>query len=487
MRGAHAPFPPLGELARLLRHGAVTARAVAEGALAASRLGAYREQRPRVTLAQADQIDSRLRAGSDPGPLLGIPISVKDLFGVPGLTTCAGSPRRLPPSFEEPGPVVRALLQGGACVTGKTHTVEFAFGGLGTNPHYRTPINPWDAVAPRAPGGSSAGAGVSLCEGSALLALGTDTAGSVRIPAAWTGNVGLKTSRGRWSTKGVVPLSSTLDTVGLLARSVEDLLPGFAVIDAAHGKRPLPGALPDLEAPPDLAEIRLARVDGLLLEGCSAGVLEAVEEGMKELTGAGVALCSLRLPQIDAAYQLFLRGGPVAPEAARFLAAKLPRWLPSLDPNVRVRLGDAARLPEEEYRARLAELFELASSVDEALEGVDALVAPTVASTPPLLADIRDPGDYGRENLLCLRNTCVANYLGLCAITLPVGLDAASMPVGLMLMARGGQDARLLRLALALERRLGTGGRRLGTPEGAGGRPEGGRLRGTSSPGDLSP
>lgn len=448
MSAPASPPLPLRTLAAQLRDGSITARSLAENALSADRLGAYREVNAAQTLRQADEADAAFAAGEDLGRLQGIPVSVKDLFGVPGYATYAGSPRRLPERFERPGPVVRSLLDHHACITGKTHTVEFAFGGIGTNPHHPVPINPWDAEARRAPGGSSSGAGVSLCEGSALLALGTDTAGSVRIPAAWTGNVGLKTTWSRWSTDGVVPLSTSLDTVGLLARTADDLAYGFAALDAATAPDP---AFP---MAPSLRDVRLGRCDTLLFEGCSPGVVEAVDAALAEVTCAGASLTLLKLPEVQAAHALFLQGGPVAPEAGRFLAAELPDWLDTLDPNVRTRIGDAARLPEAEYQARLAHLRDLSASLDESLRAVDVLVAPTVANTPPLLTDLAAPEVYSRENLLCLRNTSIANYLGLCALTLPVGLDAASMPVGLMLMAHGTHDARLVSIAVAMEQIL---------------------------------
>ncbi len=459
------PLPPLRTVASHLRDGATTARSLAEIALSADHLGAYRETHADQTLAQADAADAAFGAGEDHGPLQGLPVSVKDLFGVPGYATFAGSVRPLPPRFEQPGPVIQAALRQGATITGKTHTVEFAFGGIGTNPHHPVPINPWDTQALRAPGGSSSGAGVSLCEGSALLALGTDTAGSVRIPAAWTGNVGLKTTRGRWSTAGVVPLSTTLDTVGLLARTVDDVAFGFAALDdhtdQASGTTPR------------LGDLKLGRCDTLFFEECSPGVVEAVDAALAEVTRAGATLTSLHLPEVRAAHALFLQGGPVAPEAGRFLTRELPDWLEDMDPNVRLRIGDAARLPEETYQARLADLRDLAASMDQRLQTVDLLVAPTVANTPPRLADLsapappnapNTPNAYPRQNLLCLRNTCIANYLDLCALTLPIGLDAASMPVGLMLMARRGQDTQLLSAALSLEHHLGTAPQRLGLP-----------------------
>lgn len=456
MSASAPPQAPLHKVAGQLRDTTTTARALAQAALAADQLGAFRERHPAQTLAQADAADMAFGAGEDRGPLQGLPISVKDLFGVPGYATFAGSPRGLPPRFEEPGPIVQSILRQSAVVTGKTHTVEFAFGGIGTNPHHPVPINPWDAETLRAPGGSSAGAGVSLCEGSALLALGTDTAGSVRIPAAWTGNVGLKTTQGRWSTAGVVPLSTTLDTVGLLARTAEDLAYGFAALDSA----PQLDALPK----PNVGNLKLGRCDTLFFEDCSPGVVETVDAALAELTRNGASLSKLTLSEVPAAYEQFLQGGPVAPEAGRFLTAELPDWLDTMDPNVRTRIGDAARIPQNEYQARLTALSDLTASLAERLRTVDILVAPTVANTPPRLVDLEDPDVYRRENLLCLRNTSIANYLGLCAVTLPVGLDAAGMPVGLMLMARGGQDSALVATAQTLEQLLGTGPHRLGQP-----------------------
>ncbi|MDH3640320.1 MAG: amidase, partial [Gammaproteobacteria bacterium] len=172
--------------------------------------------------------------------LLGVPVSVKDLFGVPGFPTYAGSPARLPAQFEESGPVVQTLQRRGAAITGKTHTVEFAFGGLGFNSHWPVPRNPWDNGAYRVSGGSSAGAGVSLyCD--ARLALGTDTAGSVRIPASMTGVVGLKTSYGRWPMSGIVPLCPSLDSTGLLGHTVADVRYAFDVIDRGLGNSAEPG------------------------------------------------------------------------------------------------------------------------------------------------------------------------------------------------------------------------------------------------------
>ena len=170
-------------------------------------LGAYKLWLPERAASAAAMADAAFAEGLDFGPLQGLPISVKDLYGLAGSPTHAGAPRALPGAWEREGPVVRAVRSGMGCVVGKTHTVEFAFGGIGSNPHWGTPRNPWSREVHRVPGGSSAGAGVSLWEGTAVIALGSDTAGSVRVPASFTGTVGLKTTWGRWSLDGLVPLS----------------------------------------------------------------------------------------------------------------------------------------------------------------------------------------------------------------------------------------------------------------------------------------
>jgi len=192
----------LAELGAALRDRKTTAKALAEAAAAnhdanAESLGAYKLWAPEAAAAQATAADAAFASGNDLGPLQGIPISAKDLYGVKGWPTFAGTPKAFPPSWQDEGPVIAAIRSQIGVLTGKTHTVEFAFGGIGANPHWGTPRNPWDADNHRAPGGSSSGAGVSLAVGSALLALGTDTAGSVRIPASMTGNAGLKTGVGR--------------------------------------------------------------------------------------------------------------------------------------------------------------------------------------------------------------------------------------------------------------------------------------------------
>ncbi len=444
-------LPPLADLSRKLASGEETARALAERALAAQSHGAYRTVDADRTLAWASAADAALRLGVVHGPLHGVPVSVKDLYGVPGWPTYGGSKRALPARFTEAGPIVAGLLEQLAVVIGKTHTVEFAFGGIGTNP-VGTPRNPWSPGVHRVPGGSSAGAGVSLQEGSALLALGTDTAGSVRIPAAWTGVVGLKTTAGRWSTEGIVPLSPTLDTAGILTRTVADAITAFLALDPWAS--PVPRGL-------DLGAIRVARAPDLLWEGASPGVVEAVEAALADAPARAVKAA---LPGVEEAMELFSRGGPVAAELDSFLATELPDARETLDPNVAARVAKAGELPAREYLRRRQRLRALAAGAAAAFEHADVFVSPTVANSPPTVAEIADPEAYRAQNVLSLRNTGIGSYLGVCGISIPCGRDAQGMPVGLQLLAAPGEEERLLGIAAAYEARLGPAAERLGRP-----------------------
>ncbi|UCF66867.1 MAG: amidase [Acidobacteriota bacterium] len=460
------PIGPLSDVARALRSGTVRASQLVElaadrHAVLGERLRAYVSFDAAAARQQAREADAAFAVGTDAGPLQGIPCSVKDLYAVAGFPTYAGSPHRLPAAWEKEGPLVGRLRQQLAVITGKTHTVEFAFGGLGTNPHWPIARNPWDATAERVAGGSSAGAGISLLEGSALVALGTDTAGSVRIPASFAGVVGLKTSAGRWPTGGIVPLSPTLDTAGLLARTVADAGFAFEALDGHHAE-------PSTERTG--RRWRLGVPEQLVWDDCGAGVAESVQAALSEIEARGVACRALIVPEILGAHELFLAGGPVAAELWEFLTRELPDWIPTLDPNVGGRLGSAAEIGAAEYEARVERLRELALAVSSRFEGptgverVDAWVMPTVPIGAPLLDDVATRAGYRQANLLALRNTALANYLGLCALSLPVGLDASGLPVGLQLLAPHGEERRLLALGIDVESWLGTGAQRLGIP-----------------------
>ena len=456
---------PLDDLITAFRAGSLSpidlyeeARARHEGA--GKPLTAYRVWDKTHSRAQAVRADAAFRTEDIIGPLQGIPISVKDLFGVSTLDTFAGSPRALPEKWNSEGPVIKALRNQGAVLTGKTHMVEFAFGGLGKNVHWPVPRNPWDANAHRVCGGSSSGAGVSLMEGSALVALGTDTAGSVRVPASVTGTVGLKVTAGRWPIDGIVPLSPTFDTPGVLTRSVADASLVFEVIDAhCNGRSSRPAV-----SAADMRSVRIGVVEHHFWEDCADDIIGPVREALGELENTGAKIVAMDWPGLDEAYALFRQGSVVASEFRAFIESELPEWIETLDPNVSFRMSSALGLDDEEIIRRRGALANLAATAARTMKNIDVVITPTVPLTPPLLADIAEPKAYSAANLQTLKNTCIANLLGLCAITMPVALDGKGMPVGLQCMAAGGAEERLLAIALAFERQFGTARERLGKP-----------------------
>ncbi|MGH7097466.1 MAG: amidase [Stellaceae bacterium] len=458
---------PLSEIAGDLREKRVSARDLVEAAIGrherfGERLNAYSHWAPDQARAVARAADAAFAAGVTAGPLQGLPVSIKDLFAAAGYPCFAGSSRRLPADpWERDGPLVARLRRQLGVIMGKTRMVEFAFGGTGHNSHWGAPYNPWDATAHRSVGGSSSGAGVSLLEGSAALAFGSDTAGSVRIPASMTGTVGLKVTLGRWSAEGVVPLSPTFDTPGLLARSVADVAYGFIALDPAGID---PAGFLARTAGRDLAGVRIGVGDPFLWRDCDAGIAETAEEAVNALARAGALTRAFTLPEVEAAYAVYLQGSLSAVELRCFLDHELPDWLGQLDPVLAPAIRNAETLSARDYLARLARLRALARSAAPHFETIDVIASPTLCLTPPLMAEVADTDGHVRANRRIVRNTVAVNYLGLCAITLPVGRDRAGMPVGLQLTAPAGAEERLLMIALAAERALGTAADRLGTP-----------------------
>jgi aspartyl-tRNA(Asn)/glutamyl-tRNA(Gln) amidotransferase subunit A len=455
------------EIAADLRARRVTARELVEAAIGrheryGERLHAYSLWAQEQALVVAQAADAAFAAGLTIGPLQGLPVSIKDLFAASGYPCFAGSSRRLPADpWERDGPMVATLRRQLGVIMGKTHMVEFAFGGTGHNSHWGAPYNPWDSRAHRAPGGSSSGAGVSLLEGSALLAFGSDTAGSVRIPACMTGTVGLKVTLGRWPTDGVVPLSSTFDTPGLLARSVSDVAYGFMALDPA-GMDPV--GFITRAATRDLAGVRIGCGDPFLWRDCDEGIADTVQEAVDTLVQAGAVARDEALPQAEEAYAAFLEGGLSAIELRSFLDQELPDWLEQLDPVIAPAVRNAETLSARDYLARVARLRATARSAAPHFHDVDVIASPTLCVTPPLMSEVADADSHLRVNRRIVRNTVAINYLGLCAITMPVGRDRVGMPVGLQLIAPAGAEERLLAIALAAERVLGTAADRLGIP-----------------------
>lgn len=454
------------EIAALLRAGKVSALALAEEAIArharhGEALGAYKLWDEGKALAQARAADASFKSGRTPAPLHGIPSSVKDLFGLKGYPIFAGTPRRLPSEWEAEGPVVAGLRRQLAVVTGKTHTVEFAFGGIGTNKHWGAPRNPWGGKHHRVSGGSSSGAGVSLGEGSALVALGSDTGGSVRIPASVTGNVGLKLTIGRWSCEGIVPLSPSFDTPGVLARTVADTAYAFAALDPAdHGADAFLAGL----ARTELSGLTFGICDSFMWEDLGPGIGEGAKRALDQAVRKGARLKPIEVPEFREAYELHLKGSVLSAEFLQFLDDELPAWKESMDAIILARVQDGGGIPATEYIRRLRFIAKKHRSISARLAEMDALVMPTVPITPPTVEEVATLEDYVRHNRQMFRHTCPVNNLGLCALTIPVALDKAGMPVGLQLVMRAGAEERLLAVGHALERALGTAATRIGKP-----------------------
>jgi aspartyl-tRNA(Asn)/glutamyl-tRNA(Gln) amidotransferase subunit A len=393
--------------------------------------------------AEADAADARTGRGERLGPLDGVLISIKDLFDVAGEPTRAGS-RVL---AEEAAPavadaaIVRRLRAGGAVIVAKTNMVEFAFSGIGANPHFGTPGNPRDRS--RVPGGSSSGAPISVADGMCDIAIGTDTGGSVRIPAALCGLVGFKPSRQRVPTDGAFPLSRTLDSVGPIAATVADCAKADAV---------MAGETYAVIEPKALSGLRIGIAEGAPLEGLDATVSAAFAAAIARLERAGVRLTRETLPLLDDMNAVNARGGISPPEACLVHRDRLRRRGADIDPNVRARIERGCAVKPEDYAAMMRERVRLVQAMDARLAGLDALVMPATAIVAPTMAEVAEPTEFSRRNAAVLRNTSMANFFDLCAVSLPLPVASGAMPVGLMLVARNGADRSLLQMAAAIEK-----------------------------------
>ena len=393
--------------------------------------------------AAADAADDRAAHGVSQGPLDGAIVSIKDLFDVAGEPTRAGSKilaEEAAPA-EADAVVVRRLRAAGAVIVAKTNMTEFAYSAVGANPHFGTPRNPRDRA--RVPGGSSAGAAVAAADGLCEIAIGSDTGGSVRIPAALCGIVGFKPSRRRIPTEGAFPLSVTLDSIGPLGRSVADCAKADAVM-ADENFAPL--------EPMPLAGLRFALAVGLPLEGLDDTVAAAFAAALNALDGAGVRITRDKLSLFDDMAEVNAKGGIVPPEACAIHRDRLKRRAADVDPNVRVRIERGCAVPAADYIETVRARRRLVRALDRRLAGTDALVMPTTAIVAPTIAEVADPKVFAARNFMLLRNTAIGNFFDLCAISLPL---PAALPVGFMLLARNGQDRMLLRIAAAMEKLFG--------------------------------
>lgn len=442
------PAPTLHQLSHALAEGRTTSRSLAEACLA--RIEDPRGEGMRTFVhvdadqvrKTADSLDGMRGARARLSRFSGIPISIKDLFDVEGEVTKAGSKvlADAAPAVTD-ATVVNRLRRAGFLIIGRTNMTEFAYSGLGINPHYGTPANPWQRETPRVPGGSSSGAGISVADGMAHAALGTDTGGSCRIPAAFTGIVGFKPTARLIPQAGIVPLSASLDVAGPLARSVRCCASLHAIL---AGQEQF--AVPEL----DITGLRLGVPQTLVLDNLEDPVAQAFERAMTELSQAGAKLvdvsfsCFGRIPRINH------KGGLVAMEAYAWHRELIATKGALYDPQVIRRILKGAECSAIDYIDAVAARRALIKEADAAFESFDVLMLPTAAITPPRIAALASDEAYARVNILSLRNTSAINMIDGCAISLPIHRSGEA-PVGLMLACRGGEDRRLLTLAAAVE------------------------------------
>ena len=436
------PNPTIGQLAADLAAGRTTSRQLTEQALARIEDPKGEGKRAFVkvwrtqALAAADASDLQRKAGLVLSPLAGIPVSIKDLCNVAGETTLAGSKALddAKPATAD-APVVARLRAAGAVIVGSTNMSEFAFSGVGFNPHYGTPGNPADRK--RVPGGSSAGAAVSVADRMAVAALGTDTGGSVRIPAAVCGLVGFKPTARRVPIDGVVPLSTSLDSIGPLANSVEDC----AIVDAVFAGEPIsvPAAAP-------LAGLRFAVPKHFVMSELDPTVTAAFERACKALSAKGVAIDRIDLAELDKLPTINATGGFAAAESYAWHRDLIARRGNEYDPFVHPRIMRGKDMSATDYIELLARRADLQRRVSAITSNYDAVVMPTCAIVAPTLDEVATSDGFVKKNMLLLRNTSVGNFLDRCGISLPCHA-AGELPVGFMLMGEAMADRRLLAMA----------------------------------------
>ena len=398
-------------------------------------------QAPKIGAPSSRSARERLEEAITLGPLDGVIISIKDLFDIAGEPTRAGSKVLVdaPPASID-APVVRRLRAGGAVIVAKTNMVEFAFSGIGLNPHYGTPGNPADRT--RVPVGSSSGAAVAVADGMCEIAIGTDTGGSTRIPAAFCGVVGYKPTKSRVPTEGAFPLSYTLDSVGPIAKSVA----ACAAADAV-----MAGDDPWTLEPAPLQGLRLDIPQGLPLRDLDQTVAAQFSDATKALGRSGVRLSDEPLPLLDDMVHVNSKASFSVAESYVLHRERLATRAADYDPFVRSRIELGRTLSAADYMAMLRDRAALVRAMDARLADLGALVLPTTSIVAPTIAEVSSSESLTAKNLLVLRNPAIANFLDLCAISLPLP-RAGALPVGLMLVARNGHDRRLFRMAAAVER-----------------------------------
>jgi aspartyl-tRNA(Asn)/glutamyl-tRNA(Gln) amidotransferase subunit A len=434
---------------RLLASQKVTSRQLLEQSIAAIRSPdgegsrAFLVVHEHEALAAADRVDALRRSGSQLPALAGIPISIKDLFDEAGTTTLGGSTLLVgsPPATRD-CVVVERLRRAGAIIVGRTNLTEFAYSGLGINPHYGTPKNVFDRSVGRIPGGSSSGAAISVTDGMAAAAIGTDTGGSVRIPAALNGIVAFKPTARRVPLDGVLPLSFSLDSAGPIAKSVADC----ALLD-----RILSAETDAVIEPAHLHGLRFAVPTAVFQTDLAADVANAFFSAIARLSKAGATIVELPMKEFEQAAEVSPRGSLPSAEAYWWHRKWLKDGADKYDPRVLMRILPGEKIGAADYIDILRRREHFILTINAAASGYDAMLMPTTPETAPTIAQASaNDEDYTRFNLRMLRNTSVVNMFDGCALSLPCH-DPGTAPVGMMIAGTQTTDRRILAIGLAVE------------------------------------
>lgn len=439
-------FPDLHSTLRKLRHGQTRPETEIERAIEVAQSARCQHVFLRPMFDEARTI------ANSPGirnkPLAGLAVSIKDLFDVAGQTTAAGSLALQHAAVAtQDSPAVARLRRAGAAFVGRTNMVEFAFSGVGVNPHFGTPVNACASDVPRIPGGSSSGAAVSVATGAAFIGLGSDTGGSIRIPAALNGIVGFKNTARLVPTAGAVPLSTTLDTVCALTRSTSDAILAHELL----AQRPVTRSSAPLRA------YRLGVATTMMLEGLDATVAQAWQRTLKTLRKGGARIDDVALPELNELPQIQASGGFSAAESYAWHHRLLERKAKTYDPRVAARIQRGATMSACDYLELLDARRNWIDKMEAAMQGFDAILSPTVAMVAPPLAELT-PGverdaRFFQINATLLRNTSAINMLDGCAISIPCQV-AGELPVGLMVWAGAMRDDLVLNIAFQIEQLL---------------------------------
>jgi aspartyl-tRNA(Asn)/glutamyl-tRNA(Gln) amidotransferase subunit A len=395
-----------------------------------------------AAIEAAEAMDRLREVKAAPSRYAGIPVSIKDLFDIKGQVTRAGS-RALEDSApaEADAPVVARLRRAGFVVIGRTNMTEFAYSGIGINPHYGTPKGAWQRGVGHVPGGSSSGAAVSVVDAMAYGALGTDTGGSCRIPAAYNGIVGFKPTQRRVPLEGGVPLSFTLDSFGPLARTVDCC----AVLDAVLADE----TIVPLQPRP-IKGMRLAVPTTVALDELEDDVARTFERALETLSRQGALIERIEVPEFLDIGVMNTKGGFAAAESYAWHRYLIVSHGDVYDPRVCMRIVRGESISAADYIDLLDSRRSLIARTEKRIAPYDTLVLPTTAITPPRIADLADDKAFTKANLLSLRNCSLINMIDGCAISLPCHREG-DVPVGLMLAASGGSDRRIFELAAAME------------------------------------